>query len=404
MTADQPANTGEFQVLTGPGPAAIAVIRVRGPQTAAFIAQHVRLHRPHTLTAWTPGRIWRAELLGADGAPIDDILVSVHASPPAWDVRLHLHGNPWLVRHCAELLRTCGLCEYGTMPSGNVGPSGMPLWTTDDALEAEAYLLLPQMLTLRGAHWLLQQVGRLRTTITALRECESPDAVRTTCREIAGRIDIVDWFVRPLRIVLAGPPNVGKSTLANAMADRTVSLVSPTPGTTRDWVEIPGEAAGFPLVWLDTAGLRASNDPLESAGIERTHVLMREADAVVAVLDVSDEPGRATAAFLEAYGDLALTCVALNKCDLGSPAAALRDTLPAGWRSRAVSVSAVRRTGLDALRDELLANLGRSSAALELPAAFTSRQATLLLQAAAASDCNTFNDNMLQIIQPTAPA
>ena len=416
MTAERPTAKGGFQVLTGSGPAAIALIRVLGPQTATFIEQHVRLHRLQAPTAWQPGRVWRAELRDANRAALDDILVSVHAAPPHWDVRLHLHGNPWLVRRCSKLLRSCGLRELGAELSSITSPERkrairepvdriressadyMTLWAATDALEAEAHALLPQMLTLHGARWLLEQVQRLRAMTAEVLVAQSLDAARAACREAAERGYVFSWFSQPLRIVLTGPPNVGKSTLANALAQRAVSLVSPNPGTTRDWVEIPGEAEGFPLIWLDTAGLRLSTDALEGAGIDRTHRLIREADAVIVVLDATDPAGRATASFLETYGDLAPVCVALNKSDLDSFGDAVRDALPETWRTRTLSVSALAQTGLDALRGELMATLGRTAVDLDLPAAFTQRQATLLKRADAARTRRVFKSIVLQLL------
>jgi small GTP-binding protein len=326
----------------------------------------------------------------ADGAPLDDMLVSVHAGVPALDLRLHLHGNPVLVRRCTELLLECGLRAESE--------DRTTLWPAEDALEAEAWTLLPRMLTLRGARWLLGQVGRTRTAIRELLDQPASEATRQTCAEIARRVAVVDWFAKPLRVVLAGPPNAGKSTLANALADRAVSVVSPIPGTTRDWVEVPGEALGFPVLWLDTAGLREGGDALEQAGVERTHRLIREADAVVVVLDVAPQAAPRQAKFLEAYGDLAAACVGLNKIDLGEPSAAWCDPLPAAWRSRVVPISAMQRRGLDKLCETVLASLGRSGELLDRPAAFTPRQARLLGEAAAAPDAGTWSAKLLQVI------
>lgn len=282
------------------------------------------------------------------------------------------------MRCCTDWLRACGLA--GAVEERTT------LWPTSDALEAEAYALLPRMLTRRGAGWLLRQVRLLREAAAGMLDSESPDAVRPICRELAGRMHIVDWFARPLQVVLAGPPNAGKSTLANALADQAVSLVSPTPGTTRDWVEVPGEASGHPVVWLDTAGMRESTDVLEAAGVARTGQLIRQADALLVVLDVTPAAAEAQAAFLAMHGNLRPACVALNKSDLNEPTAALMDALAAVWRAQAVAVSAAQRTGLDTLCTALLTGVGRNDDALDQPAAFTARQVQILEEAATAPD------------------
>jgi tRNA modification GTPase len=335
-------------------------------------------------------------LLDASGVAIDDILVSVHSGPPSWDLRLHLHGNPWLVRYCCDLLRGCGL---------EAEPEPAALWPTEDALEAEALALLPRMLTLRGARWLLEQVVRLRAAIDALLPGEPADVVRQTCRDLARRVDIVQWFVRPLRVVLAGPPNVGKSTLVNALADRVACLTSPTPGTTRDWVEIPGEADGFPVIWMDTAGLRRGADTLETAAVEQSRQRIQEADAVLVVLDITDR-GPPTTAFLASFGYLPAACVALNKSDLGGSAEQWRDSLPAGWEQRLVAISASQRIGLDALCQTLLVSAGRTSTRLAQPAAFTDRQTRLLTEAADQRNSNLMQTKLLQLcgrLEPVWP-
>ncbi len=394
MNPPDELSAGEFEVLTAAGPAAIAVIRVRGPRVERFVARHIRTQHPPTSDTWSPGRVLRAELIDrsltvpsdADEMAIDDILLSVHASPPDWDLRLHLHANPWLVRRCTELLQASGLRR--------VTPERSTLWPSAGVLEAEAYTLLPRVLTLRGARWLLQQADRLRDTVGDLLHCPSPDMVRKTCAEIAGRINVVGWFVRPMRVVLAGPANTGKSTLANALADRAVSVVSPLPGTTRDWVEVPGEADGFPVTWIDTAGLRESDDALEAAGAARTRQLLQAADAVVVVLDA--DPSRA--AFWDEYADLRPACVAMNKSDLCRSPAAVLESLPADWRARAVAVSAIEQTGLDDLRRVMLAGAGRTEAALDPPAAFTPRQVESLREAAAAADHNVMQERLLQLL------
>jgi tRNA modification GTPase len=376
---------GAFQLLTSPGPAAIAVVRVRGLLAQAFLCRHVRPRTRADPPTWVAGRVFRAELLDEGGSPIDDMLVSVHTPAPAWDVRLHLHGSPGLIRCCAEMLRTAGLPEQPETIS--------TLWQSENMIEAEALALLPRMLTLRGVQWLTRQAGLLSETLRLLADTSDAEAARERCREIIARRRIADWFARPLRVASVGPPNTGKSTLANALADQHASLVSPVPGTTRDWVEIPGEIDGFPVLWLDTAGLRSGGDELEAEGIRRTRKLMASADAVLLVLDAT-RPAAHSGTELDAdHAKLRPACVALNKSDLIEGKISLAAGLPAKWRRLAVPISAAQRTGLDTLVRELLKAVAYDSAALAAPAAFSDRQVEAL-QAAVAGDREQFAERV----------
>ncbi|TXM80003.1 GTPase, partial [Methylobacterium sp. WL116] len=82
-------------------------------------------------------------------------------------------------------------------------------------------------------------------------------------------------------VVLAGPPNAGKSTLLNALSRRDAAIVSPVPGTTRDAIEVRLDLGGLPVMLVDTAGLRETHDPVEAEGIRRTRRRMAEADLVL---------------------------------------------------------------------------------------------------------------------------
>ena len=91
-------------------------------------------------------------------------------------------------------------------------------------------------------------------------------------------------------VVLAGAPNAGKSSLLNHLARRDAAIVSPIPGTTRDFVEVTVDMEGMPVVFVDTAGLRESDDPVERIGIERSRARARHADLVIWLSEEGTEP------------------------------------------------------------------------------------------------------------------
>ncbi len=367
----------QYEILTDRGPAAIAVVRLRGRNVPRFLAGHVRASTSRVdAAALEPGAVLRVALLDQD-QPIDDALLSVHRAAPDWDVRLHLHGGRWIVRRCAELLEAAGF-----EPS----PQPHPLWPAADAVEAEAHALLPRMRTLAGAVWLLRQAAALPAAIRELRDRPCSVAAGAALRAVIDGGAILDWYAAPARIALVGPPNAGKSTLANALAGRDAALVSPTPGTTRDWLEIPAEMGGFPAVWLDTAGLRPAEDPLEAAGIERTHRVMAGADAVVIVLDSDPAAFESQRAFADRYAADRPACVLLNKSDRYDALRRAMLDLAARWPAPALAVSAAQGAGVNQLASALLHSLGRDRENLDAPSAFTERQRDALRRATIACD------------------
>ncbi|MCE4224411.1 tRNA uridine-5-carboxymethylaminomethyl(34) synthesis GTPase MnmE [Methylobacterium sp. C25] len=135
-------------------------------------------------------------------------------------------------------------------------------------------------------------------------------------------------------VVLAGPPNAGKSTLLNALAGREAAIVSDIPGTTRDAIEVRCDLGGLPVVLVDTAGLRETNDPVETEGIRRTRRRMKDADLVLHLVPAD---GAADSEAVAPRGIAVRT-----KIDLG----------PA-METGALGVSAVSGAGLDALLDAI---------------------------------------------------
>jgi tRNA modification GTPase len=141
-----------------------------------------------------------------------------------------------------------------------------------------------------------------------------------------------------LTFAVTGPPNVGKSTLINALARREVAIVSPWPGTTRDVLEVRLDIGGVPVTLLDTAGLRETDDPVEAEGVRRALSRAAGAELVIELVDATS-PTRAPPAVTA--GGCVLTIA--TKVDLAAAPA---------WIE--IGVSARTGFGLDRLRDRLV--------------------------------------------------
>jgi tRNA modification GTPase len=190
-----------------------------------------------------------------------------------------------------------------------------------NAIRREARLLLAEARTERTAAILLDQyAGALETALAkiveALDDGRSTDA-KGRLQILLDRAPIGLHLVEPWRVVLAGPPNVGKSSLINALVGYGRSIVFDQPGTTRDVVTATTAIDGWPIELSDTAGLRTSDDPLEQAGVELARQQIRAADCIVYVADATAPHSDLvmSARFLAAPGRASVGVV--SKCDLG---------------------------------------------------------------------------------------
>ncbi len=151
-------------------------------------------------------------------------------------------------------------------------------------------------------------------------------------------------------VVVAGRPNVGKSSLLNALAGYDAAIVTDVPGTTRDLVHEHLDLDGLPLHVVDTAGLRAWRDPVEEEGIRRARAELRSADHALIVLDANRADHELDALTAELPDGLGYTVVR-NKIDLtGESAGPVADG--------SINVSALERDGIEALRNHLKSVLG----------------------------------------------
>lgn len=345
------SQASHYQFLTAAGPAAIALLRISGPAVPAFLLQYVRLAGNKQHNELKYGDVERITLHASEGDLIDDAILSVHQKAPDWDVRLHLHGGLGLRKRCVTILHAAGFTQA----------SDAYVWVPECEHEKVVLNRLPEILTEAGVEWLLRQPALHR----AIREPELTDAgiqvAMQRAAEMVRRADWIAWFTTPLKIAIAGEPNAGKSTLVNALAERSVSLVSPTVGTTRDWVTASGEIDGFPVEWLDTAGLFEASDQLDQAGVAKTRALLQQADVIALAVPVDapeDAVSRGQALLGRKPDVIARTCADRapdNKAD-----ESVGDT-PVAF------VSAHTRAGLAAFRGTLLGASARQAFRRDVP-------------------------------------
>jgi tRNA modification GTPase len=299
-------------------------LTVEGPAALATIGPLVRLRSGKSLASAASGRPVAAHFDLGTAAP-EEVVVHRRSDQA---VEIHCHGGPAVVEAIVEALAAQGcrsvdwrqwLDENGT-----------------DPLQAAAHVALASAKTLRTAAILLDQYdGALRGAVNGLTELLDRGRYQEAQEQLAG---LLKWaplglhLTRPWKVVLVGRPNVGKSSLINALAGYGRSIVYQTPGTTRDVVRTTIAIDGVPLEIADTAGLRwVAEDPLEQAGVERTLAELAGADLIVLVVDRSRPPSDEEDALLDRHAE---ALVAVNKCDL-----------PPGRPPQPAAMEASARTG-----------------------------------------------------------
>ena len=188
----------------------------------------------------------------------------------------------------------------------------------------------------------------------------SVDQLRLHITEISEKIRKILDRSRPglllsqgATIVIAGPPNAGKSSLLNALAGSEKAIVSPHAGTTRDLIEAHIDLGGIPVHMVDTAGLRAGDDDIEAEGVRRARETSDAADLVLCVLDDSDPASSRLELHLET-GRTAKQITVFNKSDLSGRL--IGDT--SDGINAAVAVSAKNGTGIKQLTEAIRTALG----------------------------------------------
>jgi tRNA modification GTPase len=313
--------------LTPPGKGALATLALAGPRAWTAVRELFRPRRGELPAAPESGRFWLGRV-GGDVA--DEAVLAVRRIQPAVCVEVHVHGGREVTRWLTELFVRKGLQER-PWPDyvGQVEPDG--------PLASMLATHLANAPTVRTAAILLDQAsGVLRRELRQLfahLETGDHEQYEARLREWRRWERLGEHLTKPWRVVLAGAPNVGKSSLLNALAGYQRSIVAPTPGTTRDVVTATLAIDGWPVEVCDTAGLRQAGEALEGEGIELARATAAEADLCLWLLDASCEPVWPP----EGASNVRLV---VNKVDL-----------PAAWdldrAGAAVHVSASTGQGLD---------------------------------------------------------
>jgi len=204
---------------------------------------------------------------------------------------------------------------------------------------------------------LLDLRARLEATIDFPEESEGVgdewkdiDIEKTVIQPLAKIVksfERASYFVEGLKIVIAGEPNVGKSSLLNQILQKDKAIVTKTPGTTRDLVEEHISIKGVPVIVTDTAGIHTTDDPVEKVGIKKAEDRIETADIILLVVEASRG---ATENEKKLYGKVKdkEVVITINKQDLVSKESEV--VMPEGWRQRkSVRVSALDGTGIDML-------------------------------------------------------
>lgn len=369
-----------FALSSGAAPAAIAIIRISGPEAGPALSGLAGRLPP-------PRRAVTASLRNTERAVLDRALVlwlpGPHTATGEDCAELHVHGGRAVIAAVEQALaalpglRPALAGEFTRRAFTNGRIDLAEAEGLADLLSAETELQRQSALALSAGAFSRQvdswrvAVLSLSARVEAILDFSEDDDIGALDDGFARDVEVLTgelatWLARPraellregFRVVLAGPPNAGKSTLFNALVEAEAAITSPIPGTTRDVVTRPVAIAGLPFLFLDTAGLRETTaDPIEHTGIARARGELDRADLVL-WLGATDAcpPG---AWDIEA------------QCDRAG------HLTKAGPRHR---VSALTGEGMAALREDLV---GTARAALPRSGevALNRRQAQLIAQA-----------------------
>jgi tRNA modification GTPase len=357
-----------ISLLTPPGRGAVASILVAGPGAIELVSPYFSPASGKPLPGVPLGRVVFGSFRSLAEAA-EEVVVGVHRAD---HVEIHCHGGPWAA---AAVIKT--LCGKETEPTSWQQAAEQ---FEQDSTTAEARIALAAARTERTALILLDQYqGALRKRVdeaASLLQGEPTDCATTlvSLSNLLALAPLGQRLTAQWRVFIAGPPNVGKSSLMNALVGYQRSIVFHQPGTTRDLLSALTAFDGWPVELVDSAGLRESDDPLETAGVTRAEAGLASADLILWVQDATEKSEPVARPRLRVDVN---AIVVNNKVDLVPNQEETNTT-------SAVAVSALTGFGIDQLCERIVQHLVPNPPARGDAVVFTPRQERAVSEAVAA--------------------
>ena len=372
--------TTSAALITPPGAAAIAVIQMVGPDSIGVLRQVFRSYKDNGDSFLADRLVYG--IIFEDDEQVDQVIVAADTQEQVVDI--NCHGGPRVVQRILLLLQKHGV-EITTWRK----------LTAANSVAAEVELILPQAKTELAVRAIAGQYPgglseKCEMMATDLRKGQMN--LMEVKGEIARLLGTFRWAQRLLyapRVVLTGPVNVGKSTLANALTGKTQSLVADMPGVTRDWTSQLADMNGLGVHLIDTAGRRASGDEIEREALLQADKVLAEADLMVLVVEPAENMEEMIFDQMDELPDTIDIQIVVNKIDL-------QPELPR--KKGYIYVSALQRENLNQLREAISSEFGFSHFNPNEPLVFTERQYKLLLDAGNADSMDEMLDYLQDLI------
>jgi len=405
VTSDRPTI---FALSSGRPPAAVAVVRICGPQAGRALEKLIGRIPPSRHAALARVRD------PADGEIIDEALALWFPGPNSETgedmAEIQVHGGQAVIAALLGALgriEDCRMAEPGEFTRRAFINGRLDLTEVEglaDLIAAEtpaqrrqAYRQLKGLIGDQAEAWrrkIIETLALVEARIDFSDEADVPEDVGPALHAAQQLRNMIAASLADegrgerlrdgLVVAIAGPPNAGKSTLLNRLARREAAIVSPYPGTTRDVIEVHFDLAGYPVTLLDTAGIRASDDPVEQEGIRRATARAAAADLILWVID-SQASERSAGEILENEGktDCWLVC---NKVDLVGDKLWINSESRSAPYAKQFAISAATGAGVEALIGALSAYAQTYFATTESALVTRARHRQALAETVAALD------------------